>query len=152
LVLTTEAAETLLARDVEAAAAQLAKVKAIAQESLDELRDLIFELRPPDLERDGLGEALRKHVELVRRQYGVEIELGVAKDVGVDPVRAGEIRRIAQEALANAVRHARASRLDVWLLEASGSLVLEVADNGSGFEPDAPELRSRRLGLTSMEE
>ena len=57
--------------------------------------------------------------------------------------------RIAQEALHNAVRHAGASRITIRL---DDSYVLEVADDGSGFDPSDPELRSRHLGLTSMEE
>ena len=67
LVLTAEVAGTLLDRDPPAAAEQVARLQALAQEALDELRALVFELRPPDLERDGLCGALRKHVEVLRR-------------------------------------------------------------------------------------
>ena len=68
LVLTAEAAGTLLDRDADAVAAraQVAEVQESARAALDELRSLIFELRPPDLARDGLCGALRKHVEVVR--------------------------------------------------------------------------------------
>src|SRR5262249_60863965 len=67
LVLSAETAATLLERDPKAARAQVTKLQSLAQEALDELRSLVFELRPPDLERDGLCGALRKHVELLRR-------------------------------------------------------------------------------------
>ena len=60
--------------------------------------------------------------------------------------------RIAQEALQNALRHAAAERIEVRLEDGGGRLVLTVADDGRGFDPSAPVLRSRRLGLTSMEE
>ena len=63
-----------------------------------------------------------------------------------------EVLRVAQEALQNAVRHAGAERLGVRLGAPRRRLVLEVADDGAGFDPADPELRSRRLGLTSMEE
>jgi signal transduction histidine kinase len=152
LVLTADAAETLLARDAAAAADQVAKVKALAQQALAELRDLIFELRPPDLERDGLTGALRKHVELLRRQHAVAVDYDVGADVPVDPARGGEILRVAQEALANAVRHAHAEKIRVTLRRGDGQVVLEVGDDGTGFDADSPGLRSRRLGLTSMEE
>jgi signal transduction histidine kinase len=155
LVLTAEAASTLLDRDGDAAAAraQLLRLRAIAQEALEELRSLILELRPPDLERDGLCGTLRKHAAMLSRLHGVEIDLdgiddGVSGGDGRDP----EILRITEEALHNAVRHAAARRVQVRLAEADGRLVVEVADDGGGFEPDDPELRSRRLGLTSMEE
>ena len=60
----------------------------LAQEALDELRSLIFELRPPDLERDGLCGALRKHVEVLRRLQQRDIELDVPGDGVAADVRA----------------------------------------------------------------
>ena len=152
LVLSAEAAETLLERDPGAAAEQVAKLQALAQEALDELRTLVFELRPPDLERDGLGGALRKHVELLRRLGRQEIELELEGELPTDATRDREILRIAQEALQNALRHARAEHIAVRVSADDGRVLLEVDDDGAGFEPDAPEARSRRLGLTSMEE
>jgi signal transduction histidine kinase len=154
LVLSAEAAGTLLDRDVAAARAQVARLQELAGEALEELRALILELRPADLDRDGLCAALRKHVDVLRRLHGTEIELRLddALSAGGDGLRDREVLRIAQEALHNAVRHAAAGHVAVSLARDDGRLVLEVADDGVGFEPDAPELRSQRLGLTSMEE
>jgi signal transduction histidine kinase len=153
LVLSAEAAGTLLdGRDPDAARAELGKVQGLAQEALEELRSLVFELRPPDTERDGLSEALRKHVQVLRRLQQREIELHLDDGLPPDHARDREVLRIAQEAIQNAVRHADATRIAVTLQAGEGRLMLEVADDGTGFEPAAPELRSRRLGLTSMEE
>jgi signal transduction histidine kinase len=152
LVLTAEAAETVATREPAAAAEQLARLKALAQEALDELRGLIFELRPPDLARDGLCGALRKHVDVVRPRHPGSITLELADEVAADPERDPEILRIAQEALHNALRHARADHVRVRLRARDGELLLEVEDDGVGFDPKAPEVRSRHLGLTSMEE
>ena len=152
LVLGAETAATLLDRDPDAARAQVTKLQSLAQEALDELRSLVFELRPPDLERDGLCGALRKHVELLRRAEQREIALDVDDRIPGDPVRDAEVLRIAQEALQNALRHSQAVHVAVGVHGANGRLVLEVADDGVGFSPDVPELRARRLGLTSMEE
>ena len=152
LVLNAETAGTLLERDPEAARDQVAKLRTQAREALDELRSLVFELRPPDLERDGLGGALRKHVELLRRLEPHEIELVVAEDLPVDPARDREVLRIAQEALQNAVKHAHAHHVTVRLGADDGGVLLQVEDDGVGFDPAAPGARSRQLGLTSMEE
>jgi signal transduction histidine kinase len=151
LVLSAEAAVTLLDRDPQAARGQVLKLQALAEEALDELRSLVFELRPPDLERDGLAGALRKHVDLVRRVQNRDIRLE-APPVPADPARDPQVFRIAQEALQNAVRHSQADHMWVSLAAEDGGLVLEVRDDGRGFAPDAAGLRSRRLGLTSMEE
>jgi signal transduction histidine kinase len=154
LVLTAESAETLLERDGgKAAKEQVERLKTLSREALEELRSLILELRPPDLDRDGLCGALRKHVEVLRQLHGVDIELQIddAVSAGGDE-RDQDVFRIAQEALQNAVRHARAEHVQVNLGRRNGQLALRVHDDGVGFQPDDPELRSRRLGLTSMEE
>jgi signal transduction histidine kinase len=152
LVLNAEAAGTLLESDPDAARAQVGKLRTLAQEALDELRSLMFELRPPDLERDGLGGTLRKHVEVLRHLQDTEIELDVVDALPADPMRDREVLRIAQEALQNALRHAAANRIAVRLRGDDAGLALEIEDDGAGFDPDAPGLRARRLGLTSMEE
>ncbi len=152
LVLTAEAAATLLERDPGEARVQVARLSGLAQEALEELRSLVFELRPPDLARDGLCGALRKHVEVLRRVEQREIQLDVDDRVPPEPPRDAEVLRIAQEALQNALRHARAEHVRIRLGRDGDRLVLEVADDGRGFDPQDPALRSRRLGLTSMEE
>jgi signal transduction histidine kinase len=156
LVLGAEAAATLLERDPAAAREQVVRLQALAQEAHEELRSLVFELRPPELERDGLAGALRKHVEVLRRLQPVEIGLALhvdpARGLPADPARDGEVLRIAQEALQNALRHAHARHIAVGLHSEGVRLVLDVADDGVGFDPADRALRSRRLGLTSMDE
>jgi signal transduction histidine kinase len=153
LVLSAESAGTLVERDPAAARGELDKVSTLAKEALEELRSLVFELRPPDLEKDGLGGALRKHVDVLRRLQQRDIRLDLGSQPAPDPRRDREVLRIAQEALQNAVRHADASHIGLRLgSPEDGRLVLEVEDDGTGFDPGAPELRARRLGLTSMEE
>jgi signal transduction histidine kinase len=151
LVLTAEAAGTQLDREPEAARAHVVRLQELAREALEELRSLILELRPAELERDGLAGALRKHAEMLRRLHHAEIDVE-AEDGGSGSPREGEVLRVAQEALQNAVRHAGAGRIAARLRRTGGQIVLEVADDGAGFDPADPELRSRRLGLTSMEE
>jgi signal transduction histidine kinase len=152
LVLAAESAGTLLERDPGAAREQVAKLQTLAQEARDELRSLVFELRPPDLERDGLCGTLRKHVELLRRLQPVEIALDLEAELEREPSRDRELLRIAQEAINNSLRHARATQLAVRLHRADGRVRLEVEDDGVGFDPSARRLRATHLGLTSMEE
>ena len=152
LVLNAEAASTLLARDPAAASDQVARLGELAQEALEELRGLIFELRPASLEEEGLAATLRKHVDMLRRVHGRDVELRITGAARTAPETDGEVLRIAQEALNNALRHADAERIELRLQARDGRLTLTVADDGIGFDPAAPGLRARRLGLTSMEE
>jgi len=89
---------------------------------------------------------LRKHVEVLRRVSGVQLELKTCDVPRLAPGPATQVLRIAQEALGNALRHAEASVIRV-LLDARS---LRVEDDGCGFDPDA--VRGKRLGLTSMRE
>jgi signal transduction histidine kinase len=152
LVLSAEAAAMLLDRDVPAARGQIDRLQQLAREALDELRLLILELRPPDLERDGLAGALRKEVDMLRQLHDVDIVLEVEDGVG-GGARDADVLRIAQEALHNALRHAAPDRVSIRIAENGDRvLVVEVVDDGVGFEPGDGELRSKHLGLTSMEE
>ncbi len=154
LALAAESADALFDVDRDAARAQIDRLRRLSQEALEELRYLILELRPPELERDGLATTLRKHVEVLRRVQGSapELDLELDGEPPADVARDRELLRIAQEALQNAIRHAGATRIALRLDAGNGLIVLEVADDGSGFDPTAPAVRSRRLGLSSMEE
>ena len=151
-VATAEAATERLGSDPAAAALEVAQVRELAGSALEQLRALVFELRPADVAADGLAGALQKHVDVLRQVH--------AAAIGYTPppepvLRAGakrQVLRIAQEALANAVRHSGAETIDVRLSDHDGVLELEVADDGAGFDAAAPALRGRHLGLTSMDE
>jgi signal transduction histidine kinase len=149
VVLAAESGSALLDRDVAAAGAQLRLAGELAGEAMEELRSVIAHLRPPALEAEGLAVALAKHVDVLRRAHRRPIDLDVAGDC---PARMQtDVFRIAQEALHNALRHAGAEHVEVRLrCAADGGLELTVADDGAGF--DAGAVRSRRLGLTTMDE
>jgi signal transduction histidine kinase len=153
VALAVESAETLLERDAGAAAEELGRVRELARGAMEELRAVVFELRPASLEAEGLATALRKHVDVLRRVSGRPIELSVAGPPRLPGASAAQVFRIAQEALQNALRHAEAEHIEVRLEgNGNGRLVLSVADDGRGFDPARRAVRGRRLGLTSMEE
>jgi signal transduction histidine kinase len=154
VVLSAEAAATRIERGEDGALEQVVRLRDLAREALGELRTMIFGLRPPELERDGLDGALRKEVEMLRGLHDAAIEVTIGPLPEPEHARDATILRIAQEAIGNAIRHAGASRVAVKLAPdpGGGGLVLEVSDDGVGFAPADPELRSRHLGLTSMEE
>lgn len=153
ITLTAEAAATVVERDVVEAKAQLQRLQQLAREATEELRSLIFELRPPALASEGLATALRKHVDVLQRVHGNAVTFELEGDASANGSAGdADVLRIAQEALQNAMRHAQAERVDVRVEVRDGRLRLRVADDGAGFDPADPALRARRLGLTSMEE
>ncbi len=152
LRLTAESAAKLVESDPAAAREQLEHVHKLADGAIEEVRSVITALRPTRLEAEGLAATLADQIELLRRSHGATIEFASLGEAPVDPRAAAELLRIAQEAIQNSLRHAGAQRVDVELRSADGGLTLTVSDDGSGFDTGDAAVRSRRLGLTSMEE
>ena len=148
--LAAESAALLVETDTKRAKAQLETVRELTRAAMDEMRALIFELRPAELDADGLVPTLQDHVQVLRRVYGREIDLEVEGERRLEPDVEREVFRIAQEALGNALKHSEARRLAV-RLHLNRRLLLTVTDHGPGFDPEGPQAR-RHLGLVSMRE
>jgi signal transduction histidine kinase len=142
------AREALEGSEPEQALASLEYVIALTEAGLAEMRALIFELRPEFLEIDGLVAALTKQVAVLRARYKltVEADLGEEPDLSLEKKEA--LYRIAQEALHNIVKHAHASTVALRLTEPGEEVILEVRDNGRGFDPAGPF--PGHLGVRSM--
>ncbi len=152
VTLYAEAASRLLsAGEVSMAGDYLHELRATALESLRELRSLIFELRPSVLQRDGLVPAIMARLEAVEGRGELETEFNVDGESDLTPETAEGLYRIAQEALNNACKHARARRIVVHLQQEPQQVILEVADDGIGFDPVQARAHGG-LGLYGMEE
>ena len=132
-------------------AGYLDELKETAKESLAEMRLLIYELRPPVLEEEGLASALQSRLEAVESRAGLETEFHIDKEITLDAQVEAALYRIAQEALNNALKHAQARRVAVSLGQDEQCVRLEIADDGNGYDP-AGARRSGGLGLRGMEE
>jgi signal transduction histidine kinase len=145
------AARLLRAGQIEPAADHLHQVQKTAREALQEMRLLIFELRPPILETDGLVAAIQTRLEAVESRSGLQVEF-LAGNIDHLPDDIEEcVYRVAQEALNNALKHAQAGRVTVNLHRFDGRVLLEVSDDGRGFDPE-PAAESGGLGLIGMAE
>jgi signal transduction histidine kinase len=152
LALTAEAASKLVHADPARAEAEIDRIRALARDTQVELRSLIFELRPPQLEADGLLATIGKDLEVLGRAHGSKTDLRVHGTPELDSAVEVELYRIVQEALNNAFRHAQADTVEVELDARDGVVGIVVRDDGVGFDPGARAIRERRLGLTSMRE
>ncbi|HEV8574311.1 MAG TPA: GAF domain-containing sensor histidine kinase [Dehalococcoidia bacterium] len=150
--LMADAAATLVDKDPQQARARLQSVRDVARSAVEEMRSLIFELRPAELDADGLAPTLRKHVDVLRRVQKTPIEFSESEYRRLPPRVEAEVFRIAQEALNNALKHSGAERIDVSLTIVDGKVTLSVADDGKGFDPFDAQARATRLGITSMKE
>jgi signal transduction histidine kinase len=121
---------------------------------IEKIRELAYGLRPPMLEHLGLAESLKWMIETYFTGGRLSVDYRVTGSAPqLDPDLALAIYRIAQEALTNVVKHARATRVKVRLRLSSSAVRLDVVDDGCGF--DAARIGSERkvgLGLASMRE
>ena len=150
--LTVDAARALVSTDPERTAGELVRAKELVREAQAELRSLVFELRPPDLAEEGLAASLAKRLKLTERLSGVPVELHVEGSEIVEPAVAAELSRIVVEAVSNAVRHGRPSRVQVHLAGKGDTVGATVLDDGIGFDPHHRRTGTRTLGITSMRE
>ena len=145
--------ERQLPADATEARESLATARNLVQSSLDQIKTVIYDMRPAMLDDLGLVAALRWYVRARVEPSGVEVVTHFEETPGWSrPLPTVEIAlyRVAQEALANAVRHAQASRVELGLVLKPGYAALTVFDDGRGFNLE--EVRGRGLGLLSMRE
>ncbi|HEX6553402.1 MAG TPA: GAF domain-containing protein [Ktedonobacteraceae bacterium] len=130
--------------------ASLDDLLSLAEAALAEMRALIFELRPESLEREGLVSALAKQGAALRTRHDILVQADLCEEPGLPLKAKQELNRIAQEALHNTVKHAHARKVDLVLRRTANGVILEVRDDGVGFDP----LGSfpGHLGLRSMQE
>lgn len=147
LRLTAQAAESLIDTDPDAAKSQMKQVSKLAREAVGELRSVIVELRPADLDRQGLMEFLRQQVQLVASAHPATIDVDVSGQSHLSSDQEIDIVRIVREVLHNAMRHASATRIQVEV-HANSTVQVCITDDGGGFDPD--EAATRGLGLRSV--
>jgi PAS domain S-box-containing protein len=150
IALGARTARTLLDRDPEKVAEPVDYVLSLAEAGLAEMRALIFELRPESLEIEGLVAALDKQVAATAARYGIDVTAELSDEPEMDLAQKEIFYRIGQEALHNMIKHAHASKAVVRFGAENGSYVLEVGDNGVGF--DTSQSFPGHMGLVSMTE
>ncbi len=153
VTLYADAARMALAAGKQAVVAEhLQELRSMAREAMLDMRLLIFELHPPVLEKEGLAVAVQTRLETVEARSGLHSEFHVEGQETRLPLTIEEdLYRIVQEALTNAVKHARAQQVTVRLHFGDQHFGLEVRDDGIGFDP-ARARQSGGLGLRGIEE
>jgi CheY-like chemotaxis protein len=147
-----QASETLLQFDPQAGIAQLKQAQATVRSGIQEWRRAIQALRAAPLEELGLSEALRQLGHRFNERTEIPVAVAVAEVGVLDPLTEQAVYRVAEAALANVEQHAAANQVQLNLVHAApaGSLRLEIADDGVGF--DRSTMIPDRYGLTGMAE
>ncbi|MCS7259241.1 MAG: sensor histidine kinase [Anaerolineae bacterium] len=154
IIMTTTVVENSLPPEFASGREKLANVRNIASQALNDLRGLIFDLRPEVLDDLGLALALRAQTKKHLEPLGIQVELrasGLRDNLPHEVETA--VFRVVQEAITNIARHSRATQASISLTKQEGRLLVRVRDNGQGFDLTQVMNGPRQAwGLLGMEE
>jgi len=130
---------------------RVAEVQKMLGEMMEQVREYSYELNPATVERAGLRSALDRLAVRSRERFTGSLRVNVDPSLKIEPKLAGAVYQIVQEAVENAVQHSGCSSVDISIKSSRTGTILEVRDNGRGFDPDDIQGSHRGLGLLSME-
>ena len=132
---------------------ELASLKTQFRSSLDSVRAMIFDLRPPELTELALAEAMRNYANEWEARCGIKVLSTLdTTDTELQPQQELAVYRVLQEALQNVHKHANATTVGVVWQRSTSSWALHVTDDGIGFDLVKAARREKSVGLLSMRE
>lgn len=133
------------------ATAEVEELAQQVQNNMQDIRRLIYDLRPTALDELGLAAALHEYTARFQKEEGIAIRLICPEQVtALSPAAGITLFRILQESLSNIARHAHAQQVMVVLEQTDRGISLQIEDDGVGFDPRAP-ISGNHLGLWSMQ-
>lgn len=150
ITLGAKTARATLEKDVGRTQASLDYTIRLAEGGVSEMKALLFSLRPDALEEGGLVAALTQHAQALEARHGLSVHAELGDEPDLTPDTQAAAYRVAQEALHNVIKHARAEHVWLSLHQEDGKVTLEVRDDGRGFDPQTQGRGT--LGQRSMRE
>jgi two-component system sensor histidine kinase UhpB len=156
LIINLESLEAQLPADEEVLLAKIGETRQFAQEALTNLRQIVYGLRPSILDDLGLIPAIRWYARTNLEKAGILVEINANGEVEPLPSQLkSTLFRITQEAINNILRHSHAQNVNISLAHQGENIVLEVADDGRGFDPNSVKeeaLQLHHIGILGMQE
>jgi len=131
--------------------ARIVEMQKTLESMMEEVREYSYELNPSTVERAGLRSALDRLASRLQHRFAGWLRIKVDPSLKLDPKIASALFHIAQEALENAVQHSGCSKIEIAVKSTRKATILEVKDDGQGFDPDDILGVRRGLGLLTME-
>lgn len=155
VVLRSEVCEKLLETDTEAARKELQELRVLVRNSLQDVRRIIFDLRPMTLDDLGLIPALSRYAETVKERHLINIVFNCSgQRKRLESIVEVALYRVVQEGVQNVLKHAKATNVNITLEIGSDNIMIVIRDDGSGFDAAAfmKEPRSNSYGIVGMKE
>jgi two-component system, NarL family, sensor histidine kinase UhpB len=148
--------EAMLPEGLLEAHEKIAATRTLTEDTLEDIRKIIFDLRPTLLDDLGLGAAVHWYAKENLERAGIEVRIDADSSLGrASPPIEIAFFRIAQEAISNIIRHSHAKHVNIRLSREGTRWVLFVHDDGTGFDPSAAEdasMGEERWGLMGVQE
>lgn len=144
--------QQLVRSDPQRAEGELGEMASGLKQHIQEIRHLIYDLRPSTLDQLGLAEALKQLLNRYRQESDVEVFFTSSGTENLTPLAEVTVLRVIQECLSNVEKHAEASEVRVNVTLTDGELEAVVQDNGNGFDYEATSALGLGVGLLSMQE
>ncbi|MNW31263.1 Sensor histidine kinase LiaS [compost metagenome] len=148
--MTATAVGRTLDKDFDKAKRQVALIEEMSAVAQSEMRALLLHLRPVYLEGKHLEQGLRELVKELELKVPMEIDFEMDSSIRLIKGVENHLFRIIQEAMSNTLRHAKATRMEIRILEREDAIRVMIRDNGIGFELD--ERKQASYGLSTMQE
>lgn len=157
VVLKAEICERMIDVDLNKARDELRNLKKVVRDSLQDVRKIIYNLRPMSLDDLGLVPTLQRYVLTFQEESGIAVSFQTrGVNTEIKPVISLTVFRIVQEALNNVTKHSKASNISINLEFLNNELKLNMYDDGIGFDTEKLKVRSEDIssgfGLVSMNE
>ena len=127
------------------------EIQQMLERAMTQVRGLSYELNPAIVEKAGLQFALERLCGKYREMFNGSLRLRYDNAIRVPPAAGNAIYKICELAVENAVAHSRATKIEIQARPASGGTMVDIRDNGCGFDPEKLNPDSSGLGLMMME-
>ncbi|HBW36549.1 sensor histidine kinase [Desulfosporosinus sp. BICA1-9] len=154
IVLRLEIAEKLLELDPSRVKAELMDLKNLVRANLQDIRRIIFDLRPMALDDLGIVPAITKYLDNFQENYGIKCKLRIeGREKRLLPAMEVALFRLVQEGMTNVAKHACSPKVEVWLIYREDWMIARIHDYGKGFEvKSAMNAPGEHFGLVGMRE
>jgi two-component system, NarL family, sensor histidine kinase DegS len=154
IVLRLEIAEKLLELDPSRVKAELNDLKSLVRSNLQDIRRIIFDLRPMALDDLGIVPAISKYLDNLQENYGIICELRIeGREKRLFPAMEVALFRLIQEGMTNVAKHAHSAKADISLIHQDDCTIVRIRDYGKGFDVNsALNAPGEHFGLIGMRE
>jgi two-component system sensor histidine kinase DegS len=153
LIHTIELSSMFIDSDPQRAKLEMKSVAQRVRAVINEMRNIIYDLRPMEFDDLGFHEAIQNMVEKMQKETGAILNLYITEGITVsNNLIFSNIYRIVRECLSNAMRHSAAREINISISEKEDFFHIEVADNGVGLKDEDMSSKDRHFGLQILEE